>query len=55
MTLQVFGPPINKHKLTKSQFQQERYPSSGSTQKDPNRKTQGKKNPRLKQRCQLSK
>ena len=33
MTLQVFGPPKTKHKLTKNQIHQERYPSSGSIQK----------------------
>ena len=43
MTLQVFVTPITKHKLTKSEFQQERYPSSGSTQKEINRKNQGQK------------
>ena len=43
MTLQVFGPPKTKHKLTKNQIHQERYPSTGSIQKEPNRKTRGQK------------
>ena len=43
MTLQVFGPPKTKHKLTKNQIHQERYPSSGSTQKNLTEKPKAKK------------
>ena len=71
MTLHLFEPPIIKHKLTKNQFQQEPYPSSGASQKQPKRKQPSQKYPtpkhpestkpnipkfpRLKQRYQLSK